>query len=201
MDDVTDYSKQTYWESRFKVEDSYDWYPSRYENILELLVKKLEALNQSNMRILQLGCGNSKLGPDLYEKGFRNLTNIDYSPLVIEKMAEKYLTEMPEMKWETMDVRNLKYGDNIFDVIIDKAVMDTLQTDKASKTLESDINEFLSETSRVLKAGGKFYQITWEIPCLREYWTKDEKYNWEIEYEQVGEDNFYRIFTYTKKTT
>ncbi len=44
-------------------------------------------------RLLIIGCGNSSLGHDLYEDGgggYKNIDNIDYSAVVIERMAKKY---------------------------------------------------------------------------------------------------------------
>jgi 2-polyprenyl-3-methyl-5-hydroxy-6-metoxy-1,4-benzoquinol methylase len=32
----------------------------------------------ANAKILNLGCGNSKLPEEMYEEGFRNIKNIDY---------------------------------------------------------------------------------------------------------------------------
>ena len=34
--------------------------------------------------------------------------------------------DRPEMKWETMDVRDLKYPDETFDLVIDKSTIDSL---------------------------------------------------------------------------
>ena len=48
------------------------------------------------------GCGNSELSGDLYEDGYKNITNIDYSPVVISNMVQKY-QHMPNMKWEVGD--------------------------------------------------------------------------------------------------
>lgn len=33
-----------------------------------------------------LGCGNSTLSRDMYDDGYRNIANVDYSSVVIEKM-------------------------------------------------------------------------------------------------------------------
>lgn len=195
----SDYSKQEYWDSRYKQEPSYDWFQSRYNDILNLLELRMKDLDAATVKILHLGCGNSSLGPDLYKRGFKNIVNMDYSPIVIDSMAEKYAKEMPEMTWVTMDVRDLKYSNDEFDIVIDKAVMDTFQANKESETLDEDIDKMLEEVSRVLKPGGKLLQITWEIPYLRLSWTKLEKYNWDVVYEIVGEDDMYRLFTYTKK--
>lgn len=49
--------------------------------------------------ILMVGCGNSKLSEQMYEAGYKNITNIDISPTVIEQM--KNLS--PGMEWHVMD--------------------------------------------------------------------------------------------------
>jgi len=194
-----DYSKQEYWEERYKSEPKYDWFTSRYEDIVNLLDKTFRKLGDpSALKILHLGCGNSSLGPDLYRRGFKNIINIDYSVVVIENMAKEYSQEMPEMTWMAMDVRDLKYEDGAFDIVIDKALMDTFQADKESETMDDDIDRMLMEASRVTKNGGYFYQITWEIPYLRMSWTKQDKYNWDITYEIIGDNDMYRLFTYAK---
>lgn len=41
-------------------------------------------------KILVVGCGNSQFSYGLYSDGFRNITNIDYSEIVIKNMSEKY---------------------------------------------------------------------------------------------------------------
>ena len=45
-------------------------------------------------RILMLGCGNSTLSADMYRAGYHNITNIDISPTVIEKMLLQH-SSMP----------------------------------------------------------------------------------------------------------
>jgi len=198
MEDTADYTKQSYWESRYKQEESYDWFASRYPVIIDLLLTKMQNLDPTSAKILHLGCGNSCLGVDLYQRGFRNIVNIDYSPIVIENMSAKYSQSMPEMTWVTMDVRDLKYEDEHFDLVVEKATMDTFQADKRSETLDEDIDKMLTEASRVLKPGCELLQMTWEIPYFRQYWTKREKYNWEVEYEKIGEDDMYMLYVYTK---
>jgi len=38
----------------------------------------------------QVGCGNSAFSVDMYAAGFRNITNIDFSRTVIDRMSSKY---------------------------------------------------------------------------------------------------------------
>lgn len=41
---------------------------------------------------------------------------VDFSEVIIAQMKERH----PEMVWQVMDVREMKYGDNEFDLAIDK---------------------------------------------------------------------------------
>jgi len=38
----------------------------------------------------QVGCGNSTFSVDMYAAGFRNITNIDFSRTVIDRMSSRY---------------------------------------------------------------------------------------------------------------
>ena len=54
--------------------------------------------------ILIIGCGNSKVGECLYIDGYKNITSIDFSNVIIEEMNKKYSNE------EEMDC--IKGGNN-----------------------------------------------------------------------------------------
>ena len=53
---------------------------------------------KEKLLILNLGCGNSILSEELYDKGFKNIYNIDISPIVIEQMAKRNAIKRPELK-------------------------------------------------------------------------------------------------------
>ena len=72
-----------------------------------------------------VGCGNALLSEDMYKDGFENIYNIDISNVVIRQMKQRN-NLLENMKYEVMDATDLKYQDNYFDAIIDKATIDTL---------------------------------------------------------------------------
>ena len=76
-----------------------------------------------------LGCGNSTLSEDLYEDGYHNITNIDYSEVVISKMSTKSETTK-NMKWIVMDATDLRFHGSKFDIVIEKATLDALLVDE-----------------------------------------------------------------------
>ena len=61
-----------------------------------------------NDKILNIGCGNSKLSEDLSEEGYENITNIDFSNKVISIMEQTYKEKFPKMKFQVMDVLHIK---------------------------------------------------------------------------------------------
>ena len=49
-------------------------------------------------RVLHLGCGNSRLGEELYDDGVTQITNLDYSSEVIADLAERHEWESDERR-------------------------------------------------------------------------------------------------------
>ena len=105
-----------------------------------------------------LGCGNSELSEKIYEEmNIKNISNIDISTNVIKFMKERN-RDKPEMSWEVMDARDLKYPSNYFDLVIDKGTFDSIMCgDKSS--LEAAL--LTKEVQRVLKTGGVYLLISY----------------------------------------
>ncbi|EPS39315.1 hypothetical protein H072_6892 [Dactylellina haptotyla CBS 200.50] len=105
-----------YWDERYvsPTEDSYEWFKS-YGEIRGLVEKHIPDRTSS---IINLGCGNSLMSPKMHEEGYRNIANIDFSKVIIDKMTEKY----PEQTWKVADVRETGYSDDHFDRAIDKVL-------------------------------------------------------------------------------
>jgi DNA polymerase III delta prime subunit len=50
----------------------------------------------STASIVMLGCGNALLSEQMYDAGYRNIFNVDYSEIVIQNM-QKRCADRPEM--------------------------------------------------------------------------------------------------------
>lgn len=73
--------------------------------------------------IVVVGCGNSDLSARAYDAGFRQITNVDYSPVVIEEM-QKRNKHRTEMRWLEANMLDMKaFSDGSFDVAIDKGAL------------------------------------------------------------------------------
>ena len=65
------------------------------------------------------------------------------------------------MKWDVMDVRELKYPDNSFDLIVDKSTIDALLCGDQAYL---NVAIMLKECQRVLKEGGYYVAISYGQP-------------------------------------
>ncbi|KAI7848851.1 S-adenosyl-L-methionine-dependent methyltransferase [Circinella umbellata] len=199
-DDPTAYKTKQYWEERYQNENTdttFDWFKT-YD---ELKPSLREQIPDKNASILMLGCGNSTLGEDMYKDGYKNITNIDYSKTVIDNMKERCI-DMPEMKWLEMDIRDLKFDNESFDVVIDKGTMDALMCDRGdvwdpSEELIAEVKGEVDEVVRVTKVGGSFLYITFGQPHFRKRHLQRDC--WEIKTKTLGEAFHYYFYTMKKE--
>ena len=70
------------------------------------------------------------------------------------------------MKWEVMDVRELKYKNEMFDLVIDKSTIDALLCGNFAYL---NVAIMLKECQRVLKTGGYYMAISYGVPDNREF--------------------------------
>jgi ubiquinone/menaquinone biosynthesis C-methylase UbiE len=76
-----------------------------------------------------------------------------------------------------MDVREMQYEDNKFDVIIDKSTIDTLLCGNYAYL---NVSIMLKECQRVLKTGGVYVAISYSPPEYRENHLRREHLNFDI---------------------
>lgn len=114
-------------------------------------------------QILNLGCGNSEFAEDMYIDGYKNIKNIDISHNVIKTMAERN-KDKEGMIYEVMDVRDLKYEDNSFDLAVDKSTIDALL---CGEDAFINVAKMIKEVQRVLKVGGYYMIVSYGTPEYR----------------------------------
>jgi len=176
------YSEVDYWNKRYEDEEGnpYDWLFSfaDLKSILEFLIP------DKNTDILLVGAGNAPFSPDLYQiGGFKNITNIDLSDVVIMQQAAKY----PEQTWIVMDAMEMTFPSHAFPVIIDKSLIDTLlcASQSAQKTAT-----MIAEAYRVLQPGGRF--ITLSLHGIEEvdHYYRTKEFNWNVSCFHVKSDRW-----------
>ena len=155
-------------------------------------------ISKEKGQILNLGCGNSEFSENMYDDGFHNIKNIDISQSVIKLMSERSKNR-PEMTYEVMDVRDIKYENNYFDLAIDKSTIDALL---CGDDAFINVAKMIKEVQRVLKVGGYYMIISYGAPDYRimHLNRKFEKFKVEILkiekdfVEEEGYDNYHYIY-------
>jgi len=131
--------------------------------------------------ICKLGCGNSQLSVELHKAGYTNMVNIDISSVCVANMKEEY----PELSFLEMDMTRLSFPDNSFDLVVEKATLDSLLVDaKSPWNLNSPghtlVSKALREVKRVLKPSGLFLSITFSQPHHRVPLLAQPGLNWSV---------------------
>ncbi|KAG6514483.1 hypothetical protein ZIOFF_024843 [Zingiber officinale] len=162
FDTLGDFTSKENWDKFFTVRgsgDSFEWYaewPELRDPLLAQL-KTVAAAAADPLQILVPGCGSSRVSEYLYDDGFRCTTNIDFSKVVVSDMLRRYVRSRPEMRWRVMDMTELQFAEETFDVIFDKGGLDALMEPEHGAKLGT---KYLKEVKRVLKSGGKFLCLT-----------------------------------------
>ncbi|KAM7186607.1 methyltransferase-like protein 13 [Naviculisporaceae sp. PSN 640] len=127
-----EYESKDYWHARFQHETAFEWLVPSAE-----FVKFLEPL-LSNLppaaNILHLGCGTSDLHTILRQRGYRNISNMDYEPLAIQRSREieKRVFGDVLMNYVVADATNFELKDIKFDLVIDKSTTDAIACGSSS---------------------------------------------------------------------
>ena len=113
---------------------------------------------KDRFRILDIGCGNSSLGLEIYEasKGKAEVVSIDFSDTCIDIMKSRYPHRADA--YIQMDVRDMEFGDSDFDIVTDKGTLDAMMAQGAAQG-ERSAMKCLMEISRVLKTQGARKQL------------------------------------------
>ena len=159
---MPNYGDKTYWEDRYKSSENttFDWLENY--SALKDIISSLNIPKETG-QILNLGCGNSEFAEDMYNDGYKNIKNIDISHNVIKTMAERN-KDKEGMIYEVMDVRDLKYEDNSFDLAVDKSTIDALL---CGEDAFINVAKMIKEVQRVLKVGGYYMIVSYGTPEYR----------------------------------
>ena len=173
------YGNKDYWDKRYKTDpEPFEWY-QKYITLKPTLLTILQGFQSP--RILIIGCGNSRLSEELYNDGYKQITNIDFSEVCINQMQERY-SDYDGMKYYCMNICNLSFDNAAFDVVIDKGTLDSvLCGDGATE----GIHKALKEVSRIMNYNGVFVCISYGVPEYRLPYFENSDERWSIEIQKI----------------
>tara|TARA_A100001015_G_C14868345_1_gene663293 strand:+ start:221 stop:979 length:759 start_codon:yes stop_codon:yes gene_type:complete len=151
-DHVTEYGEAKYWDDRYSQYSPFDWL-LEYKHFKEA---GMTSFFRKNDMFVMLGCGSARFSSEMYDDGYENIYNIDLSQVVINDEQAKNAHRV-NMHYDVMDVQNLDFDDEQFDVSIDKSTMDCLFCCSGSTHI---ISNMMTEAWRTLKPGGLFMTIS-----------------------------------------
>mmetsp|Transcript_102478 Transcript_102478/g.295027 ORF Transcript_102478/g.295027 Transcript_102478/m.295027 type:complete len:321 (+) Transcript_102478:36-998(+) len=156
------FASAEYWDATYKKSyQPYDWYGTWGEGIAGVPNSALRDLVEPSLAggrdtsILNLGCGSSRLSEEMHDDGYWNITNVDISNAVIEKMRMRNAHRKPPMSWLTMDISSMSFPSDSFDLVIEKGTFDALYAGASNV-----IPKAVDEAWRVIRPGGYFMSVT-----------------------------------------
>jgi ubiquinone/menaquinone biosynthesis C-methylase UbiE len=96
----------------------------------------------------------------MYDAGYENITNMDISDVCIQAMAT-WNEDRPKMIWEVMDVTQMTYPDEEFDIAIDKSTIDALL---CGQDAFLSVAKMTKEVQRILKPEGIYFVVSYGRP-------------------------------------
>ena len=176
---MAQYGKPEYWEDKYQRDNEpFDWY-QRYTGVKDIITQYIS----TDHKILNIGCGNSRMSEEMYEEEYKKITNIDISFTVIKAMAEEYEEKCPEMQFKEMDARSLEFEDGEFDCVLDKGTFDTILCGYRSGP---NSEQTLNEIYRVLSPNGVYICISYGFPDEREPYFRNSAFDWELDTHRVA---------------
>ena len=101
---------------------------------------------RDSTRVLVPGCGNSLVMEHMLDDGYKHITNVDFSPVVITQMEERYKNR--GMIFKVADVtKPLPFPNSSFDLILCKGTLDAILCCEGASI---SAREFTEECCRVL---------------------------------------------------
>lgn len=148
------FGKDVYWKERFAVSTSvFEWYHP-YKHLKDVITQYTPS-DRKQAKVVNLGCGTSKLAEEMYNDGFRNIISIDSDETAIHAMRARYNESMPKtFLFLKMNALNLDFGNGIFSHAVDKSLMDCILSGYNST---KNAKKYLSEVYRILDDKGTFF--------------------------------------------
>ncbi|KAE8787730.1 hypothetical protein D1007_38336 [Hordeum vulgare] len=113
-------------DGRFDKEEHYEWFKdfSHFRHLLAPL------LSPSLLQVLEVGCGNSRIGDELLREGVAGgITRINLSLVAVQRMRDRLAEQGASgVGVVVADMVDLPFESESFDLVIEKGTMDSCTT-------------------------------------------------------------------------
>ncbi|CAM0879105.1 unnamed protein product [Alopecurus aequalis] len=194
------YLDPSYWDQRFGKEEHYEWFKdlSHFRHLLAPLLSP-------DISVLEVGCGNSRLGEELLREGVAGgVTCIDLSPVAVQRMRDR-LAEQGTSGVDVVvaDMLDMPFQSESFDLVIEKGTMDVLFVDSGdpwnpNPTTVDNVMKMLEGIHKVLKPDGIFVSVTFGQPHFRRRFFEASGFTWSVEWSTFGDGFHYFFYTLQK---
>lgn len=132
------------------------WDDFEKEMVLNAFDKLNTPIKKSEIHILDVGCGTGRLLKFLSEKGYKRLTGIDYVKECVEITQER----VPQANCHIMDVINLQFPPESFDICISCRTLQSLPTKEEKKKAIQQIITCLKKGGYLVLLEGNADRLT-----------------------------------------
>ncbi|XP_077963911.1 eEF1A lysine and N-terminal methyltransferase [Gasterosteus aculeatus] len=148
-----EFSSAEYWERFFKKrgEKAFEWYGD-YHALCGVLHKYIKVQD----KVLVVGCGSSELSEQMYDVGYKHLTNIDISETVVTHMNQRNAERRPGLTFQQVDATRTPYEEASYQAALDKGTLDAMASEEEGALARA----MLAEVVRVLRVGGRYVCVT-----------------------------------------
>lgn len=124
----------------------------------------------------------------MYDRGWRNITNVDFSaPCIEQGRRSDASNSRPGVRWSVMDACSLTFDDNYFDVAVDKGTLDAIACSEAFDWL---LPRMASSVVRVLRPKGTWVCVSFTPPEIA-LPLLEECTGWGVRVERLEEESFW----------
>lgn len=158
---------------------NFEWFFS-FDAVRRFIMPPLEtrAHTDASLRVLDIGCGTSDLGPSIYRHSTLpvRVTCADISPIAVQLMQDHVQAKALQpgnpssvLRFAEMDCMQLRkhFASCSIDLIVDKGTTDALLRSKEGKWKAELV---LQQCLKVLKSSGSLLQFSDEDPDARLLW-------------------------------
>jgi len=206
------FGKTQHWDERYTEDTAqFDWY-LRWAALAAVVEKKI----RKDMEVLNCGCGNSRMGADMIQDGYKYVLGVDISLVCVRQMTERYReSDLNGLAFLHMNACALELPDESFDAAIAKATVDVLMCGEGAVR---NVHKMCHEVSRVLRPGGVFFVVSHDDDYVQylDPEKANQEFGWKVAIEKIpkpvmnpkipaidhqGRLLFYYVYICTKKVT